>query len=123
MLITATLPPASGLLIDGISTDAGRIMISLAATRPVVPCPLCRNPATRVHRRYTRTLADLPWQGWRSPCAARPDTSSATSQPVTARSSPSAYRAWPGPTPAAASGSALSPWPAAWLSAARPVPG
>lgn len=26
-------------------------------------CPLCNHPSQRVHSRYTRTLADLPWQG------------------------------------------------------------
>jgi transposase len=26
-------------------------------------CPLCDQPSQRVHSRYTRTLADLPWQG------------------------------------------------------------
>jgi transposase len=27
------------------------------------PCPQCGEPSTRVHSRYTRALADLPWQG------------------------------------------------------------
>src|SRR5262245_48809864 len=27
------------------------------------PCPQCGEFSTRVHSRYTRTLADLPWQG------------------------------------------------------------
>jgi len=26
-------------------------------------CPLCNHPSQGVHSRYTRTLADLPWQG------------------------------------------------------------
>jgi len=26
-------------------------------------CPLCNHPSQRVHSRYTRTLADLPWKG------------------------------------------------------------
>ena len=26
-------------------------------------CPLCTQPSTRVHSRYLRTLADLPWSG------------------------------------------------------------
>src|SRR6185503_14275948 len=28
-----------------------------------VRCPLCGESADRVHRRYARTLADLPWAG------------------------------------------------------------
>ena len=30
---------------------------------PVSQCPLCTTPGRRVHSRYTRTLADLPWHG------------------------------------------------------------
>jgi len=30
-----------------------------------VPCPLCARPARRIHSRYTRTLADLPWAEYR----------------------------------------------------------
>ena len=26
-------------------------------------CPLCDQPSQRVHSRYIRTLADVPWQG------------------------------------------------------------
>ncbi|WP_244560591.1 MULTISPECIES: transposase family protein [Azospirillum] len=28
-----------------------------------VPCPRCHAPSSRVHSRYERRLADLPWQG------------------------------------------------------------
>jgi transposase len=36
----------------------------LAAPRPIsATCPVCRNVSARVHSRYTRFLADLPWQG------------------------------------------------------------
>jgi transposase len=30
-----------------------------------VPCPLCATPARRIHSRYLRTLADLPWAAYR----------------------------------------------------------
>jgi len=64
MLITATLPPALGVTIVGISGGASRtIRVELASGRSSVPCPACATPCQRVHSRYRRTLADLPWQG------------------------------------------------------------
>jgi transposase len=36
----------------------------LAVTKPVAAtCPVCGHVSARVHSRYTRLLADLPWQG------------------------------------------------------------
>ncbi len=32
-------------------------------TATTAQCPLCERPATHVHSRYTRQLADLPWHG------------------------------------------------------------
>ena len=39
------------------------IIITAVARREAVPCSACGATATRVHSRYGRTLADLPWQG------------------------------------------------------------
>src|SRR5439155_27021220 len=36
---------------------------AVEATRRTGSCPLCRRTATRVHSRYVRKLADLPWAG------------------------------------------------------------
>jgi transposase len=33
----------------------------VTSTQEVVPCPVCAVSTARVHSRYTRTLADLPW--------------------------------------------------------------
>lgn len=64
MLITATLPADLGIAIGGITTtDAGAIAITLTSSRMIVACPACGALAARVHSRYPRTLADLPWQG------------------------------------------------------------
>ena len=41
------------------------ITVHAVGRRRRVPCPACGVPATRVHSRYGRTLADLPWQGVR----------------------------------------------------------
>ena len=53
------IPPSlhvATLLLDG---EGLTLLASFAAT--AVPCPLCGQLADRVHSRYTRSLADLPW--------------------------------------------------------------
>jgi len=40
---------------------AAQIMLYVTATPARVPCPLCDVRTTRVHSRYTRTIADVPW--------------------------------------------------------------
>ena len=59
-----TVLPAPKLL-NLISVRAGANAITLAAraSSRVASCPVCEKQSLRVHSRYTRTLADLPWQG------------------------------------------------------------
>jgi transposase len=38
--------------------------LSLISQQPAPECPLCHVAARRLHSRYERTLADLPWAGW-----------------------------------------------------------
>jgi transposase len=40
---------------------AAQITLDVTSTHACVPCPLCQRQTTRVHSRYTRTVADLPW--------------------------------------------------------------
>ena len=42
------------------------VTILTVPRRPESICPLCAFPSGRVHSHYTRTLADLPWQGCRA---------------------------------------------------------
>ena len=64
MLITATVPAALRVAIDLIRVgEDGGIRLHLRSARDAVPCPACGADATRVHSRYRRRLADLPWQG------------------------------------------------------------
>ncbi|MGI8547903.1 MAG: transposase family protein, partial [Gemmatimonadaceae bacterium] len=44
---------------------APELIVTAAARRRVVACPKCGHASTRVHSRYRRTLADLPWHGLR----------------------------------------------------------
>ena len=39
------------------------VAVTLVATAPTATCPLCGHRTARVHSRYSRTLADLPWAG------------------------------------------------------------
>ena len=42
-----------------------QITLRVRSTQTRVPCPLCATPAARIHSRYERTLADLPWAAYR----------------------------------------------------------
>jgi transposase len=48
-----------------VDTAAAQITLTVRSTQVSVPCPLCATPARRIHSRYTRTLADLPWADYR----------------------------------------------------------
>lgn len=67
-LITALschLPPLipAGLSVVHVLPDPDRITI-LATPKPLAAaCPVCASLSASVHSRYTRLLADLPWQG------------------------------------------------------------
>src|SRR5258707_13185538 len=41
----------------------GEIEIELRAHQPSSPCPSCGQYSSRVHSRYRRKIADLPWAG------------------------------------------------------------
>jgi transposase len=48
-----------------VDTTAAHMTLLVRSTQTRVPCPLCATPARRIHSRYTRTLADLPWADYR----------------------------------------------------------
>ncbi len=48
-----------------IDTTATQLTLQVCSTQARVPCPLCATPARRIHSRYRRTLADLPWAAYR----------------------------------------------------------
>jgi transposase len=62
-LLAILLPAAADLHVDTLEFDAAAPALSLTVTsiQSDPRCPQCSQAATRVHSRYGRTLADLPW--------------------------------------------------------------
>ena len=58
-------PPDAGLAVTAVTLTHDLIAIAAATQTPTAPCPCCNHPSDRVHSRYVRTAADLPWQGRR----------------------------------------------------------
>ena len=62
-LISVLLPGAPDLRCDALDLDlfASTITFEVTSTQPTSCCPQCQQPAGRIHSRYVRTLADMPW--------------------------------------------------------------
>ena len=52
-----------GLRTEHLSIEPGRVEVRVAPVAPSSACPLCGRPSWRVHSRYSRKIADLPWHG------------------------------------------------------------
>ena len=57
------LPDAEMLKLLHVSASGQSITLAARTTSAQVRCPVCSTLSRRVHSRYVRTLADLPWQG------------------------------------------------------------
>ena len=57
-----SLVPA-GLTVDQVLPSPDHIVLVARPTSPTAACPLCGRSSPRVHSRYRRRLADLPWHG------------------------------------------------------------
>lgn len=55
----------AGLVVDQVRLDPDRLAILTHPRAATASCPACEQSSARLHSRYTRTLADLPWQGRR----------------------------------------------------------
>ena len=55
------LPTGDGLHVLQVTSTADKIVIDLAVIAASAVCPMCQHASARVHSRYRRTLADLPW--------------------------------------------------------------
>ncbi len=63
MFVTLLLPDVPDLCLETIDVAEEAIYLSTRATQAAPPCPLCAEPATRVHSRYQRMVTDLPAVG------------------------------------------------------------
>ncbi|MCO1578869.1 transposase family protein [Crossiella sp. SN42] len=57
------LPHLTGVLVDRVEVVGGAVWMWASPRAEAVPCPRCGDPATRVHSRYERRLADSPVAG------------------------------------------------------------
>jgi transposase len=66
-VLASLLPDTTTLRLEAWDVEQATMQITLRvrSTQPSVPCPLCAVPASRLHSRYARTLADLPWAHYR----------------------------------------------------------
>ena len=53
----------SGLTVDQVLPAPDTVTIHTSPCQGSAPCPTCGQSSERLHSRYQRTLADLPWQG------------------------------------------------------------
>jgi transposase len=62
-LVGLLLPPAADVRLEALEVEPTHSTITLVLTsiQPTSICPGCHQPAPRVHSRYQRTIADLPW--------------------------------------------------------------
>jgi transposase len=61
--VPAFLPQLKGLRLDRIAVHEDGIDVALTTVRGRARCPRCGRHTRRVHSRYTRRVADLPWSG------------------------------------------------------------
>jgi transposase len=65
MPFSPLLPSPSEVSLEQLFSDADLMTIVVRACRSSAACPACSHVSDRVHSRYIRTIADLPWQGVR----------------------------------------------------------
>ena len=59
----ALLPQLRSFRLERVLIVDQGVTLELTSTRRTASCPLCSRRSHRVHSRYERTLADLPWAG------------------------------------------------------------
>ncbi len=61
MTIDFLLPAVAGLQLRSITYAENHIILSLINTHPTTACPVCGCSSDKIHSRYQRRVADLPW--------------------------------------------------------------
>ncbi len=67
MVKPTLLPDPTCLHLQLLDASETTITAVVTTTSEEAACPLCQHCSARIHSRYTRTVADLPWMG----CAVR----------------------------------------------------
>jgi transposase len=57
------LPDLAGFSIEQVSIADGVIVVQAHSQKTREACPDCAHLSSRIHSRYLRKLADLPWSG------------------------------------------------------------
>lgn len=63
MQASTLLPDVAEIALESIRSDRSTIRLLVHVARPEASCPLCSHSSMRIHSRYERRLADLPWNG------------------------------------------------------------
>ena len=63
MQASTLLPDVSEVALESIRSDRSTIKLLVRVARTEAVCPRCSHRSSRVHSRYERKLADLPWNG------------------------------------------------------------
>jgi transposase len=63
MSITTLLADPSAIRFDYIRASLNIIALIVNTVAPRATCPRCQSRSSRVHSRYIRRVADLPWHG------------------------------------------------------------
>ena len=62
-MIYPLLPDLAGFSIEQVSIADGVIVVQAHSQKTCGTCPDCAHLSSRIHSRYQRMLADLPWSG------------------------------------------------------------
>ncbi len=65
MHVRALLPAETALSCDSVQWNGNKITVAVSSIASSSVCPCCGHLSERIHSRYVRRLADLPWQGLR----------------------------------------------------------
>jgi transposase len=57
------LADSQALALLSLTSKDAQVVLVVKTIQAAVPCPRCHQLSSRVHSRYQRTVADLPWQG------------------------------------------------------------
>ena len=60
-MLAHLLPDPAHLRLECLCAETDLITVIVSTKGSQAQCPLCHHSAHRIHSRYIRTLADLPW--------------------------------------------------------------